>query len=68
MFTGTVFAKDTHPGWGFGDSNHIHVGPPGLSVRPINDPSDIPAFIAQIQDFIQKLRLYIFASFFSNQF
>lgn len=22
----------TKPGWGFGDKNHIHVGPPGQSV------------------------------------
>lgn len=24
----------TRPGWGFGDKNHVHTGPPGLSVRP----------------------------------
>jgi hypothetical protein len=23
---------DTRPGWGFGDGNHVHVGPPGQSV------------------------------------
>lgn len=22
------------PGWGFGDTNHVHTGPPGQSVRP----------------------------------
>lgn len=22
------------PGWGYGDKNHNHTGPPGLSVRP----------------------------------
>jgi hypothetical protein len=22
------------PGWGYGDTNHIHTGPPGQSVRP----------------------------------
>lgn len=25
---------DTRPGWGNGDKNHVHVGPPGQSVRP----------------------------------
>lgn len=22
------------PGWGYGDQNHVHTGPPGQSVRP----------------------------------
>jgi hypothetical protein len=32
-----AFAKqdgDTRPGWGYGDKNHTHTGPPGQSVRP----------------------------------
>jgi hypothetical protein len=33
-----VFAEkptgNTRPGWGYGDTNHVHVGPPGQSVRP----------------------------------
>ncbi len=24
---------DTRPGWGYGDKNHVHTGPPGQSVR-----------------------------------
>ncbi len=24
----------TRPGWGYGDKNHEHTGPPGLTVRP----------------------------------
>jgi hypothetical protein len=24
----------TRPGWGYGDDNHVHTGPPGQSVRP----------------------------------
>jgi hypothetical protein len=24
----------TKPGWGFGDKNHVHTGPPGQSVHP----------------------------------
>jgi hypothetical protein len=24
----------TKPGWGYGDKNHVHTGPPGQSVRP----------------------------------
>jgi len=26
--------SDTRPGWGHGDTNHVHVGPPGQSVNP----------------------------------
>ncbi|MGH7204036.1 MAG: hypothetical protein ACREHC_06350 [Candidatus Levyibacteriota bacterium] len=26
--------NNTRPGWGYGDKNHVHVGPPGQSVRP----------------------------------
>lgn len=29
-------ADDTRPGWGLGDPNHVHLGPPGQSVRPVN--------------------------------
>lgn len=39
-FAGSAFAQtgngNTRPGWGFGDKNHIHVGPPGQSVFPHN--------------------------------
>lgn len=34
----TAFAKhndNTRPGWGFGDQNHVHTGPPGHSVHPV---------------------------------
>ncbi|HYK08035.1 MAG TPA: hypothetical protein VEW42_00875 [Candidatus Eisenbacteria bacterium] len=24
----------TKPGWGYGDKNHVHTGPPGQSVHP----------------------------------
>lgn len=37
MTVGSVFAKtqgETRPGWGHGDKNHVHTGPPGQSVRP----------------------------------
>ncbi|HSX39317.1 MAG TPA: hypothetical protein VLI92_01880 [Candidatus Saccharimonadales bacterium] len=34
----TAFADkpsgDTRPGWGFGDKNHVHTGPPGQSNHP----------------------------------
>jgi hypothetical protein len=34
----TALAKgnsgDTKPGWGYGDKNHVHTGPPGHSVHP----------------------------------
>jgi hypothetical protein len=25
---------DTKPGWGYGDKNHVHTGPPGQTVQP----------------------------------
>ncbi|MDP3941663.1 MAG: hypothetical protein Q8Q49_05135 [bacterium] len=37
VLVGTAFAAEptntTKPGWGFGDKNHVHIGPPGISVR-----------------------------------
>lgn len=39
----TAFAKPptdgTRPGWGFGDKNHTHTGPPGQSVHPVKTPA-----------------------------
>ena len=39
MTTG-AFAKGgaggTRPGWGYGDQNHVHTGPPGQSVNPVH--------------------------------
>jgi len=26
--------KTTLPGWGYGDTNHVHTGPPASSVHP----------------------------------
>ncbi len=37
LFGAQAFAKNeggTRPGWGYGDQNHDHTGPPGQSVRP----------------------------------
>jgi len=38
LMVGQSFAKQTpngtRPGWGYGDKNHVHTGPPGQSVRP----------------------------------
>lgn len=43
LAAGSVFAQgnsgSTKPGWGYGDQNHIHTGPPGQSVRPGNSTS-----------------------------
>ena len=41
MLVSTAFAApgnsgETKPGWGKGDKNHVHTGPPGQSVRPAN--------------------------------
>jgi hypothetical protein len=30
--------EGTRPGWGYGDQNHDHTGPPGQSVNPTNTP------------------------------
>jgi hypothetical protein len=30
---------DTRPGWGHGDDNHDHTGPPGQSVNPTKEPN-----------------------------
>lgn len=27
-------SSGSRPGWGFGDTNHVHTGPPGSSVHP----------------------------------
>jgi hypothetical protein len=39
MVVQSVLAKPqdgTRPGWGFGDQNHVHTGPPGgPSVHPV---------------------------------
>lgn len=40
VLVGTAFAGpgnsgDTKPGWGFGDKNHVHTGPPGQTVHPV---------------------------------
>lgn len=37
VVTTTTYAQqtgNTRPGWGFGDQNHIHTGPPGQTVNP----------------------------------
>lgn len=31
---------DSKPGWGNGDENHIHTGPPGQSVHPGDDEDE----------------------------
>lgn len=39
-----VLAKqtdNTRPGWGFGDQNHVHTGPPGQSVNPVFEVNQI---------------------------
>lgn len=35
VFAQSAFAAsgNMRPGWGFGDKNHVHTGPPGQSVR-----------------------------------
>jgi hypothetical protein len=33
-----VNSDNTRPGWGNGDKNHEHTGPPGQSVNPSDSP------------------------------
>lgn len=40
VFAGSALAKNdggTRPGWGHGDKNHHHTGPPGQSTQPSNE-------------------------------
>ena len=32
--TGVTVTRTCWPGWGYGDSNHEHCGPPGLANKP----------------------------------
>lgn len=61
-FAGPAFAQNNNqtsrPGWGFGDQNHIHTGPPGLTQRPEFD-GDIPKFRTEIRAWAQSLREWI---------
>jgi hypothetical protein len=57
--SGSVFAQDsseTRPGWGIGDQNHIHLGPPGQSVRP-----EFPDFEGDVDQFRIEIRAWAFA-------
>lgn len=42
LLVGTAFAKPndngTRPGWGLGDDNHVHTGPPGRSPNATPPP------------------------------
>jgi hypothetical protein len=43
VFATGAFAKQSdneRPGWGFGDHNHVHTGPPGKSVHPGHGDGD----------------------------
>lgn len=45
LIAGSSFAKNSNqggsrPGWGNGDKNHEHIGPPGQSVRPHDDDDE----------------------------
>lgn len=52
--TGHTYAQTPtgFPGWGFGDKNHVHVGPPGISIRPGDNPQEIQA---KVKDFLKRL-------------
>lgn len=51
--TPAALANTTKPGWGFGDNNHVHVGPPGQSVRPDGD-NDVDDRVSSQIDGINK--------------
>lgn len=68
LVVGSAFAKsDERPGWGNGDTKHVHTGPPGISVRPPgHNRKDIQKFRKELRQFMSLLRLYFFQSFFHN--
>ncbi len=35
LVTPGAASGNTRPGWGYGDKNHVHTGPPGHSIRPV---------------------------------
>jgi hypothetical protein len=43
MSTNALAKTDNNvkPGWGFGDTNHIHIGPPGQSVQPFSTVTQV---------------------------
>lgn len=44
LVAGNAFAKNSgsdKPGWGFGDKNHEHQGPPGQSVFPHENEHEV---------------------------
>lgn len=66
---GDAFAQtnDTKPGWGFGDNNHIHTGPPGQSVRPGHEHHlQHLIFKAELERLIARFRLSLLHSIFNR--
>ncbi len=63
-FSGTASAKtngEIRAGWGFGDNNHIHIGPPGQSVFPVdtlvkNERQDFEVYRQKLLSFIANFR------------
>jgi hypothetical protein len=47
--------NDVRPGWGNGDANHVHVGPPGQSVHPENDDKIVKKLQKQEDKIVNKL-------------
>ncbi len=54
------------PGWGYINQDALRAGPPGLSIRPINNPGDIPLVRLDIQNFLDRLQAYLDSIFIRN--
>lgn len=63
LFGKAVIAQDGgvqgRAGWNNEVNAQFHVGPPTLSIRPIEGPEDIPLLQAQIQQYMLAMQLWL---------
>lgn len=54
--------SDSRPGWGWGDRNHTHTGPPGNSTFPFdkNELRRIIEFWREFDEFFHKMNFNFF--------
>ena len=62
LYAGSTLAQTARPsavsGWNGINEEVLRAGPPGISVRPVNGPEDIPGVRQDIQNFLVKLNNY----------
>ena len=63
LFAGSTLAQTASPpgvpGWNGINEEVLRAGPPGISIRPVNGPEDIPGVRQDIQSFLVKLNNYL---------